>query len=427
MKNLRFFASILILCVSLALLLVSCDTNERKKRSNKDDEDENITQTTLNSESDTAQSTIDSDSESDTAQSTIDGDSESDTTQSTIDSDSESDTPQSTIDSDSESDTTQSTIDGDRESDTTQSTIDSDSESDTAQNGGKNPDIDEKITSISFKSSLSYDYLQSLNGNSVTINGYIATSSPVNGSFIFLMNLPYQSCPFCVPNTTELSNTIEVYPKSGEKFSYTASAVKVKGTLEVAPKDKPFTDPYGYTFSFKIVDAEYEVLTSEDMGADFGVWERFSQSGIINELFSMYDYVDFVCKWNEYFVNTYTGSDGVVHTGYYLYASDAKKILEEGNKKYGTDPEYFSNLVKKIEVIDPVAFKDLVANVRQAEALAKKAYNKLYNGEYTSEYKYVDKFGTNDYIYSIIGGDELKSELNSVYSGFEVWLAGWEL
>ena len=286
---------------------------------------------------------------------------------------------------------------------------------------------DGDYTVLTFKSTLSYDYLENLDGENVSINGYIATASPPNGSFIFLMNMPYQSCPFCVPNTTELSNTIEVYPKSGEKFSYTASAVKVKGTLEVAPKDKPFTDSYGYTFSFKIIDAEYEVLTSEDMGANFGVWEKFSQSGIINELYNMYDYVDFVCKWNEYFVNTYTGSDGKVHTGYYLYASDAKNTLEKGNKNYGTDPEYFNNLVKKIEAIDAVAFKDLVANVRQAEALAKKAYDKLYNGEYTSEYKYVEKFGQSDYIYSIVGGEELKNELNSVYSGFEGWLAGWEL
>ena len=34
-------------------------------------------------------------------------------------------------------------------------------------------------------------------------------------SFMFLMNLPYQSCPFCVPNTSQLSNTMEVYPKKG--------------------------------------------------------------------------------------------------------------------------------------------------------------------------------------------------------------------
>jgi hypothetical protein len=51
-------------------------------------------------------------------------------------------------------------------------------------------------TKLSFKSALEYDYLKTLDGKQVTINGYMATSSPVDGSFMFLMNLPYQSCPF---------------------------------------------------------------------------------------------------------------------------------------------------------------------------------------------------------------------------------------
>ena len=282
---------------------------------------------------------------------------------------------------------------------------------------------DEEYTKLSFKSTLSYDYLKSIDGESVEINGYLATSSPVDGSFIFLMNMPYQSCPFCVPNTTELSNTIEVYPKSGEKFSYTASAVKVKGTLEVAPSEnEPFTDRFGYTFSFKIVDAEYEIMTSEEMGADFAVWEKFSQSGVIDDIYKMYDYLDFICKWNEYFVNSTS-----TQTGYYLYASDAKNFLEKGSYKYGTEEGYFDSLVAKIEKIDKTAFSALVDNIRQAEALAKTAYDKLYNGEYTNEYKYVDKFGQYDYIYTINGGDELKAELDSVYTSFSEWLGSWEL
>ena len=279
---------------------------------------------------------------------------------------------------------------------------------------------DEEYTKLSFKSTLSYDYLKSIDGENVEINGYLATSSPVDGSFIFLMNMPYQSCPFCVPNTTELSNTIEVYPKSGEKFSYTASAVKVKGTLEVAPSEsEPFTDRFGYTFSFKIVDAEYEIMTSEEMGADFAVWEKFSQSGVIDDI---YDYLDFICKWNEYFVNTTS-----TQTGYYLYASDAKNFLEKGSYKYGTEAGYFDSLVAKIEAIDKTAFSLLVDNIRQAEALAQTAYGKLYNGEYTSEYKYVDKFEQYDYIYTINGGDELKAELDDVYTSFSEWLGSWEL
>lgn len=280
-----------------------------------------------------------------------------------------------------------------------------------------------EYTRLSFKSTLSYDYLKTLDGENITINGYIATSSPVDGSFIFLMNMPYQSCPFCVPNTTELSNTIEVYPKKNQKFDYTASAVKVTGKLEVAPSvDQFFTDPYGYQFNFKIVDAEYEILKSEEMGADFAVWEKFAQSGVIDEIYKMYDYVDFVCKWNDYFFPSTEEEKG-----FYLYASDAINYLEKGNMKYGTEPGYFDNLIKKIEDIDKTAFVDLIENIRQAEALAKTAVDKLYNGEYTYKVQYVEKFGTTDKIYTINGGEELKAELNNIYTGFEEWLGSWEL
>ena len=286
-----------------------------------------------------------------------------------------------------------------------------------------------EYTKLSFKSTLSYDYLKTLDGKKVTINGYIATSSPVDGSFIFLMNMPYQSCPFCVPNTTELSNTVEVYPKSGKKLSYTASAVSVKGTLMVAPSvDKFFTDRYGYQFNFKIVDAEYEVLSSEEMGANFAVWEKFSQSGVIDEIYKMYDYVDFVCKWNEYFMDNRTDSDGNYVKGFYFNAADAKSYINEGALKYATDPEYFNNLVKKVEAIDTAAFSQLVENIRQAEALATRALNKLNNGEYSKgELQYIEKFDITDYIYTINCGEELKSELNEIYKCFENWLGSCEL
>ena len=126
----------------------------------------------------------------------------------------------------------------------------------------ENDDADpSEATKLSFKDASGYDYLKTLDGQTVTINGYMATSSPVDGSFMFLMNLPYQSCPFCVPNTSQLSNTVEIYPKNGESFSYTSQAIKVVGKLEVAANvNEPFTDKYGYEFNFKIVDATYTII-----------------------------------------------------------------------------------------------------------------------------------------------------------------------
>lgn len=295
---------------------------------------------------------------------------------------------------------------------------------------GCKDDTEGNVTQLSFKSAASYDYLKTLSGTQVSINGYMATSSPVDGSFLFLMNLPYQSCPFCVPNTSKLSNTMEVYPKKGEAFDYTAQAIKVVGTLVVAEKeDEPFTDLYGYEFNYKIVDATYTVIRAEELSAELRLWQALANSDVVNDIYKMYDYVNFLCSWDTYFVNSYTNENGETVAGYYLYPSDAEKYLynEGAQYNYGYKEGYFDAIVAKIESVDPTAFADLVANVRKAEALAQKALGELESKRYTSEYKYVEKFGKEDYVYTLTNGKELAAEMDAIYSEFSNWLAGWEM
>ncbi len=285
-------------------------------------------------------------------------------------------------------------------------------------------------TRLSFKAASGYDYLKSINGKPVTINGYMATSSPVDGSFMFLMNLPYQSCPFCVPNTSQLSNTMEVYPKKGDAFGFTTQAIKVVGTLVVAEnEDEPFTDMYGYEFNYKIVDATYTIIQAEELSADMALWQKIASSDVISDIYAMYDYINFLCAWNTYYVNPSTDAEGNSYPGYYLYASDALRFLtEEGAQfNYGYQPGYFDGIVQKIEAVDPTAFTDLVANVRQAEALAQKALAELENGNYTSELQFVEMFGTEDYVYTLNMGEELQNEMQTVYTEFANWLGSWEM
>lgn len=286
------------------------------------------------------------------------------------------------------------------------------------------------VTKLSFKAASGYDYLNALDGTSVSISGYMATSSPVDGSFMFLMNLPYQSCPFCVPNTSQLSNTMEVYPKKGETFDYTAQAINIVGTLEVAEsEDKPFTDMYGYEFNYKIVDATYTIIQADELSEDMALWQQIASTDVVNDIYRMYDYVNFLCAWNTYVVNTTTDENGNTIPGYYLYPSDAERFLftEGAQYSYGSREGYFDGIIGKIESVDPEAFSDLVANIRKAEALAEKALNELESQNYTSEYKYVEEFGTEDYVYTLNKGDELISEMQVLYSEFANWLGSWEM
>ncbi|MBQ8283829.1 MAG: hypothetical protein IJX75_01925 [Clostridia bacterium] len=291
------------------------------------------------------------------------------------------------------------------------------------------PSADE-ATKLSFKSASGYEYLKTLDGKIVTISGYMATSSPVDGSFMFLMNLPYQSCPFCVPNTSQLSNTMEVYPKKGESFSYTTQAIKVVGTLEVAEsEDEPFTDKFGYQFNYKIVDATYTVVRSEDLSADLALWQKIAESDVISDVYAMYDYVKFLCAWNTYFINSYTNENGELVKGYYLYPSDALYLIKTDKKQYnyGYKEGYFDDIIAKIKSVDETAFEDLVENVEKAKALAEKALGELENGNYTYTYQYVEKFDKEDYVYTLTLGDELMAEMNEIYLSFSNWLGSWEM
>ena len=296
---------------------------------------------------------------------------------------------------------------------------------------GDSVDVDDpNAIHLSFKSASTFDYLKSIDGQTVTINGYMATSSPVDGSFMFLMNLPYQSCPFCVPNTSQLSNTMEVYPKSGNSFPFTNQAIKVTGKLKVAEsEDKFFTDKYGYEFNFMIVDADYKILKSDEISSDIATWQKVAESDLVSDIYAMYDYVNFLCAWNTYYVNTYTDSNGTVHTGYYLYAADALNYITKDGAQwnYGYKEGYFDNIIAKIKSIDENKLNDLVDNVLKAKELANKAFKELEDGNYTKEYKYGEMFDSYDYVYSINKGDELKNEMNDIYGEFSNWLGGWEM
>ena len=287
-----------------------------------------------------------------------------------------------------------------------------------------------EATKLSFKAASGYEYLKTLDGKTVTINGYMATSSPVDGSFLFLMNLPYQSCPFCVPNTSQLSNTMEVYPKEGDSFAYTSQAIKIVGTLDVADdENEPFTDMYGYEFNYKIVDATYTIIQSSELSEDMALWQKIAESDVVNDIYKMYDYVNFLCAWDTYYVNSYTDENGETVTGYYLYAADVENYLYKDGAQfnYGYQAGYFDSIVSKIEAVDQTAFADLVSNIRKAEALAKEALAELENGNYTSEYQYVEMFETEDYVYTLTRGEELQEKMNQVYAEFSAWLSSWEM
>ena len=72
-----------------------------------------------------------------------------------------------------------------------------------------------------------------------------------------------------------------------------------------------------------------------------------------------------------------------------------------------------------IEMRDIVKkFGDLVANIEKAKTLAERALNALMNGEYTSELTKVEKFGTEDWVYTLNDGKEFESIMDELYTEY---------
>lgn len=280
-------------------------------------------------------------------------------------------------------------------------------------------------TKISFKSALKYEYLKGLDGTPITINGYMATSSPVDGSYLYLMNLPYQSCPFCLPNTNELSNTMAVYPQDGKKFDYTTQAIKITGILDVSrDKNTFFKDDYGYEFNFKIVDAYYEVLDESELG-EKSLWSQIATSDIITDIYTMFDYAYFSTHWFTYTATFENGKD-------YLYPSDAIYFIttDKAQFNYGYKEGYFDSLRASVKAISETELNDLIANIDKVEALTKTAVAELQRGlnntdVYKPVLKYSEEFKDTRNQYEYID-DSLQKQYNELFNEFSEWMSSFE-
>lgn len=271
---------------------------------------------------------------------------------------------------------------------------------------------------LSFSQAQSLSEMKKLDGKQVSIIGYMSTLSPISGKFMYLMNLPYQSCPFCIPNTTQLSNTMAVYAKDSKTFEFTDRAIQVTGILEFGD----YTDEYGYEYSYRIKDATYSILDTSNMSEKLQLWQQLASTEVIAEIYTMYEYVNFLCYWPTYTAEFSQGKD-------YLYPSDALNFVEKDGAQfhYGYKEGYFEGIIATVKSVDETAFTDLIQNVENAKALADKALAELQSGNCTQVDEYSGVFNDGRKQYKINISSELETEMSNVYGEFSNWLSGWEL
>lgn len=271
---------------------------------------------------------------------------------------------------------------------------------------------------LSFSMTESINELYKYNGEQVTIIGYMSTLSPLNGSFMYLMNLPYQSCPFCIPNTTQLSNTIAVYAPNGKEFDFTDRAIRVTGTLTFGD----YTDEYGYSYTYRITNATYDVLDTSDLSDTLRLWQALASTDVIAKVYEMYNYVDFLCYWPSYTASFGSGSD-------YLSPESALYLIEIDGAQYNYafKEGYFDDLIRTVKLVDETAFADLVKNIENAKAFCEKAYNELKNGNYKQVSEYDSAFQDGRKQYKLNNQTTLQNERVALYTAFSTWLSSWEI
>ena len=277
---------------------------------------------------------------------------------------------------------------------------------------------DGKAQMLSFSQAQSIDEMKKLNGKEVSIIGYMSTLSPISGKFMYLMNLPYQSCPFCIPNTTTLSNTMAVYAKSDKGFEFTDRAIIVTGTMDFGD----YTDEFGYEYSYRIKDATYSVLDTSNMSEELKLWQQLASTDVVADVYEMFEYVNFLCAWPTYTATFESGKD-------YLYPTDAKMFVETDGYKYNYcfKEGYFETIIAKILSVDKTAFAELVKVVEDAQALSEKAYSALVNGEYSAVKEYSGRFNDGRSQYKMNDSSQFETEMRNLYGSFSSWLTEWEI
>lgn len=122
---------------------------------------------------------------------------------------------------------------------------------------------------------------KSFDGKEVSITGYMAVQSPLDESFIYLVNQPYVSCPFCTIGDITKLEIIPIYMADGSTIKYSETGVTIKGKLEIAEK----TDSLEYVTQCRIYADSVSNISDENVDQALQTYyANLSQGGMIIDI-----------------------------------------------------------------------------------------------------------------------------------------------
>ena len=213
------------------------------------------------------------------------------------------------------------------------------------------------------------------------------------------------------------SNTIAVYAKKGSRFDFTDRAVKITGKLEIGD----YEDEFGYEYNYRIVNAKAQVLELKDLSGDYAIWTRLSQDGVVSEIYSMFDFLHFVCQWSDYYLNM-TDENGEVEQ-VPMWPGDVVNLLNEP-APYGYAAEnaagYFNSLISRVNAVSAEKLSDLTKLLSECEQLKNEALAEIENENYRYN-QITDSYRQNNY-------DALYEKWYDLYARYTVdFMERWEL
>jgi len=155
---------------------------------------------------------------------------------------------------------------------------------------------DEGYVELKFKNTNSDEYIRSLDGKKVTMTGYLSVLSPISGKFAYLMNMPYQSCPFCIPGTSAITNTLTIVAKENSKIEFTDLPVTVEGILETGN----FTDDFGYEYGVRLKDVTVNKADVDALSDTIKQYNLLAENGVVEQIYNSIMTLDFSVFYDYY-------------------------------------------------------------------------------------------------------------------------------
>lgn len=194
---------------------------------------------------------------------------------------------------------------------------------------------------IRFSDLVSLSDLEEYNNKTVTAIGYLSPITSYDGSFGYLMNLPYQTCPYCMPSDTKITNTISIFAPKGKKIDFTEAAIMVRGTLKL----EPYTDSYGYSYNYRIVDVTIEEVDTSELGEKITLYNKLAEKEILTNLIETLYAVDNNVYYDEYI------SQGAIYDRAIVDLTNLEKVINNLKEFNPQDVSILINTSTKLKEI----------------------------------------------------------------------------